>query len=107
MPTQADTTRLARALLAPEDRGILDHGRSGPGVLSGPEPQQGLPPLLANADPKEDADWLLEYMRPPIPASPWIEPQAVEQQNWQDPPLWRYKLPEPPKEKSIPPRDQW
>ena len=39
MPTQADTTRLARALLAPEDRGILDRG-SRPGGLLGPEPQR-------------------------------------------------------------------
>lgn len=102
MPAPVDTTRLARALLAPEERDIIDRGGSGPG-----EPQPEIPPLLANADPKYDADWLLQYMRPPEPAAPWIDTPAIDQQNWQDPPLWRFRLPEPPKERIIPRRDEW
>jgi len=60
-----------------------------------------------NADPSYDAEYLMWLMRPPEPASPWIDTPAIEQQNWQDPPLWRFQLPEPPKQRLLPLRDQW
>lgn len=80
---------------------------SEPGGLLAPEPQPEMSLLFASADPQQDANWLMQYMRPPEPAAPWIDTPAIEQQNWQDPPLWRFQLPEPPKQRLLPLRDQW
>lgn len=79
MPTPVDTTRLARALLAPEDRDVLDRG-SGPGGLLGPEPQR---PELKGLLGQEGM--LGNPFGPPTPLGPrrlW-PPESPDDEFWQ------------------------